>query len=134
MCIRDRTAPSYDVLFAAQSRTFDDSACDSAANDIHHLQLDGADFIMGLRQQVQTAAADNSNHRTDDKSHTDMSDDDVPGADDASDRETSDDDDNDGPDDPAATTPTRPTPTPLQRLYEHLLSPALLAVRDQSSA
>ena len=128
------TAPSYDVLFTAQSRTFDDSACESAANDIHHLQLDGADFIMGLRQQVQTAAADNSNHRTDDESHTDMSDDDVPGADDASDRETSDDDDNDGPDDPAATTPTRPTPTPLQRLYEHLLSPALLAVRDQSSA
>ena len=44
------TAPSYDVLFTAQSSTFDDAACESAANDIHHLQLDGADFIMGLRQ------------------------------------------------------------------------------------
>ena len=161
------TAPSYDVLFTAQSSTFDDAACASAANDIQHLQLDGADFIMGLRQEVKAAAADNRTHRTDDESHTDTSDDDAPGAADASDRETSDenandgpddqshtdtsDDDmpsatdasdreasddnaNDGPDDPAATNPTRSVPTPLQCFYEHLLSPALLAVRDHSSA
>jgi hypothetical protein len=113
------TAASYEVLFNAQTGAVDDAAYFAASHAVDQLQLDGADFVAGLRQGIQLTAE----HEEHDEPESAPADD--GGALDYS-SEHSDTDSEPG-------APAVAALTPLQKLYAHVLSPAARAARDDGA-